>query len=340
MLWLSDEKSEQLPLDFCPAEASVPLEPKSSAEIPKLPPPRAGFVTFQRQRSRERQGLAASSAPASARSPPGVSKCSMGFGSAATKSLSNSVSKKGSLSKRYKLLIEMETELQTSIKEKLNVKRVAREKMVEVLTKRVHSNMMPPYFPPFLQRRVEPLADRAVAFLHKEFVTKMHQEEGVAAKAYREMRIDFWSTESRWCTLEWTRAKFLYALDPADGNVWRTLQEPLSALIYVLKIWPVTSVPMFLIYFALIDRTDEYQLCNFILRFKCFQFVTAGLGIAVVIAASEYMCLVHEMQGEIAGHEGAECLRTFYGLSILNVYIKFPLDPIPSDPIRSPSDPI
>ena len=67
----------------------------------------------------------------------------------------------------------------------------------------------------------------------------------------------------------------LYALDPADGNVWTLLKErnPFLLVLFVLMPFPGTSVPMFIFTFLIIERTDEYQLVKFVLRFKGFQFI-------------------------------------------------------------------
>ena len=58
------------------------------------------------------------------------------------------------------------------------------------------------------------------------------------------------------------RARLLYALFPADGNVWTTIQDPTSMVLYGLRIFPFygVSVVVFLLTFFLIDRSDEFRM--------------------------------------------------------------------------------
>ena len=96
------------------------------------------------------------------------------------------------------------------------------------------------------------------------------------------------------------RAKLLYALYPADGNFFSTVNgDPLCLFLYALRLVPLygISILVFLLTFFLIDRTDEFQLVNYILKFKAFQFITYGLcaGIALGLAAAQ--CVLGEYGG-------------------------------------------
>ena len=74
------------------------------------------------------------------------------------------------------------------------------------------------------------------------------------------------------------RARYLYALLPADKSIWWQLARPLPIAIFVSLVAPFgISTFAWLVFFLAIDRTDEYQLINFAILFKTVSFVKWGL---------------------------------------------------------------
>ena len=87
------------------------------------------------------------------------------------------------------------------------------------------------------------------------------------------------------------RAHILYALYPADRTIFMKLRSsPLYLTLMALKLSPIIGIPIFALQFMLIDRRDEYQVVNFILSFKMFQFLI-GVYTAISLAMAFYMCL-------------------------------------------------
>ncbi|KAL3921968.1 MAG: hypothetical protein SGPRY_004721 [Prymnesium sp.] len=85
--------------------------------------------------------------------------------------------------------------------------------------------------------------------------------------------------------LYWLRARVLYTVLPADGTTWSVLRQPTGFIAYAANVW------LFVILFFLIDKRDEFQLVNFILKFKGFQAVSALISAA---SASSAMCNVRQ----------------------------------------------
>ena len=106
-----------------------------------------------------------------------------------------------------------------------------------------------------------------------------------ADKTYREMRLKHWAGYPQFwprgscCPrpYTWFRARFLYAILPADAGRWQTLRNPKTVGIFMLSFCPfyAVSVWVFVLLFCLIDKTDEYQLSQYILKFKTTQCATA-----------------------------------------------------------------
>ena len=61
------------------------------------------------------------------------------------------------------------------------------------------------------------------------------------------------------------------------------MRDPLGLLIFVLKLHVATSVATFALLFVLMDRRDEWQLVQFILKFKTVMFLTAGVCLRIVM---------------------------------------------------------
>ena len=71
----------------------------------------------------------------------------------------------------------------------------------------------------------------------------------------------------------WLRARVLYALVPADASMWKVLRHPVGVIVFCCGMTSAyaISVWLFVLLFVLIDKRDEFQLVNFILKFKGFQ---------------------------------------------------------------------
>eukprot|EP00965_Chrysotila_dentata_P139871 4623943-Pleurochrysis_carterae.AAC.1 len=94
------------------------------------------------------------------------------------------------------------------------------------------------------------------------------RELGHALKQY-EPEIHEEAPLVRWhpSPLRFVHARFLYNIYPHDQSIWQCLSNPKWCLSFVLSVWPLWGLqPLYwlLVWFSF-DRTDEYQLCNFIL---------------------------------------------------------------------------
>lgn len=74
-------------------------------------------------------------------------------------------------------------------------------------------------------------------------------------------------------------AFFRYHLYPYDKGFWGKLFDPVNLAMRLISLVPVYGVsPVFFLFvFVIIDKSDEYQLIDFILSFKGTQFITMGI---------------------------------------------------------------
>ena len=73
------------------------------------------------------------------------------------------------------------------------------------------------------------------------------------------------------------RAFVLYHMFPYDKSLWKSLQNPYWLLFTVLGMVPIVGQIWWIILFAMKDKTNEHQLCSFIIGFKASQFITIGV---------------------------------------------------------------
>ena len=78
--------------------------------------------------------------------------------------------------------------------------------------------------------------------------------------------------------LDALRARYLYALLPADKSIWWQVRRPLPVALLVSLVAPFgISTAAWFVFFLAIDRTDEYQLINWAILFKSVSFIKWGL---------------------------------------------------------------
>ena len=100
-------------------------------------------------------------------------------------------------------------------------------------------------------------------------------------------------------TLRHARAWTLHTLWPHDRSFWSCTRSVRWWVLQLTGMVPYFGQVWWLALIAVLDRQDEYQLCNFIVGLRCAQFLTFGLG------ASGYACTLSAASGLAAPSGGA-----------------------------------
>ena len=89
------------------------------------------------------------------------------------------------------------------------------------------------------------------------------------------------------------RAKILYTLFPHDRSIWSQMRNPWWWLLMLIGVFPLWGVRIlwWCFVFAIKDRTDDYQLCTFVITFKASLFIAGGLQSAFLGTALSQACL-------------------------------------------------
>ena len=164
-----------------------------------------------------------------------------------------------------------------------------------------------PYFPRCLQF-TNHIKASVWAEVKDELEDMINESLSASDKEYRELRLRNWAKHPHiWpaghCLpniYNWVRARFLYAVLPADANVWRVLRDPIAVFIYMLTLTPTYCIStwMFVVLFFFIEKSDEYQLVNYILKFKATQFLSVGIYTMGKLSVLLYDCLEGVLRNE------------------------------------------
>ncbi|KAF4321439.1 hypothetical protein G195_005345 [Phytophthora kernoviae 00238/432] len=73
------------------------------------------------------------------------------------------------------------------------------------------------------------------------------------------------------------RGHILHHLFPHDKTIWRSFKDPWWIVYTSVGLLPVVGQLWWLFLFVIKDKTNEHQLCQFIVGFKAAQFITLGI---------------------------------------------------------------
>mmetsp|Transcript_12926 Transcript_12926/g.29348 ORF Transcript_12926/g.29348 Transcript_12926/m.29348 type:complete len:481 (+) Transcript_12926:138-1580(+) len=143
------------------------------------------------------------------------------------------------------------------------------ERLINKLPAKVKTYLEDPDMPRFVSSGKDRLIDMAWPDIREEIMWE------VAVRLDR----DKLTTNDDKPKPDCVRAFLRYHTQPYDKSIWGTVRDPIYTGFLLLSCLPVSAAsPLaFLILFLVIDKTDEYQLINYILWFKGMQFFSHGI---------------------------------------------------------------
>eukprot|EP00936_MAST-01D_sp_MAST-1D-sp1_P002059 g2059.t1 len=192
------------------------------------------------------------------------------------------------------------------------------KKGVVVATEKIQAHMHDPYAPSAVQQAIRNQIDRRIrkdgtAFLQREI-------EQLGKTRERDPRLfapHYGCCRPNPCT--WLRATVLYHLYPYDRTNFGKICDPVWWVLMVFACFPFFGVnqAFWVLVFVLKDKSDEYQLVNFITSFKCAQAVGWGLFAMSIGAVRSAVCTTKQAQLGVNSTAAAEleCARSGPGSS-------------------------
>ena len=94
------------------------------------------------------------------------------------------------------------------------------------------------------------------------------------------------------CCMGQLLAWFRYSLCPYDRSIWRMMRHPFWWLYNLLSLVPKFQISsmVYIWWFLIMDKGDEFQLYSFIAEFKALQFLTLGVLSSFVGSVQYYVC--------------------------------------------------
>lgn len=142
----------------------------------------------------------------------------------------------------------------------------------------------------------------------KELEVKGIGSARLRAVIQRDQEPASWPLSPPFCPnpLRWLRAKALYALLPADKDIWYfVLRERRGLLFHCALICPfgVATVAWLLLLLAIVMVEDTYQLWNYIVSFKVYAFVFWGF---IPIFTTHFKLYIY-----LTGNEAGSCAASW-----------------------------
>jgi hypothetical protein len=164
-----------------------------------------------------------------------------------------------------------------------------------------------PDMPLFLTESVDRATEVAWAKMEQQIKEAAHGAFSYKVKSWQDTLARFRAKAPKfYCdqrAFGWFRAKFLYALMPADGTFWTTMRDPACLAIRVLLFLPVSSVLLFVSLFFMITKRDEYQLIEYVVTCKSYQALSVGLISMWLTGTKMYGCMEQLDQLQAGGQD-------------------------------------
>ena len=185
--------------------------------------------------------------------------------------------------------------------------------------------------PMWARRWMERIADLMWPEVHREIKDGVLQELGHVLKQYaapidEEPPIQWYPSP-----VAYLRARFLYNIYPYDQSIWQMLANWKWCAAFIWSMWPLYGVqPLYwMLVFACFDRSDEYQLVNFILEFKALMFLSIGFVCLGMGAMQDHFCITWSAHEHYCDTIGPGASPTFlweafwFVVQITNVWLAF-----------------
>ncbi|KAF1334310.1 hypothetical protein FI667_g2175, partial [Globisporangium splendens] len=88
------------------------------------------------------------------------------------------------------------------------------------------------------------------------------------------------------------RGHILYHLFPHNKSIWMSFKDPWWIAFSSVGVFPVVGQLWWLFLFLIKDKTNEHQLCQFIIGFKVAQFITLGIFHSMLGIISYVRCII------------------------------------------------
>ena len=221
------------------------------------------------------------------------------------------------------------SELQAVASEKLDHGlRVGGERVRESLCEDEH---MPRWAKAWVHRLMDVLWPEVHREVHSSIMLELGEKLGQYDEPWKEddEQLVQWHDSP----LRYLRGRLLHNVYPYDQSMWQMVRNPKWCAAFALSVWPLYGLqPLYwAVIFCCIERTDEFQLVNFILEFKALMFFSIGFVCLGIGASLDHICLTWSSpsNGHFCDKLGPGTSRSFeweiscFAVQMCNVWLAF-----------------
>lgn len=152
------------------------------------------------------------------------------------------------------------------------------ERALDVVANRLKHTLKDPYMPEYLKANIDLAIEQFIPDVKVEIFRKTRDLFVQEAPLRPTPTLTVSPETSQPLSLfRRVRGHILYHTFPYDMSIWMSFRDPWWAIYSCIGIFPVVGQLWWLFLFLIKDKTNEHQLCQFIVGFKVAQFISLGL---------------------------------------------------------------
>ncbi|TYZ60782.1 hypothetical protein PybrP1_006415 [[Pythium] brassicae (nom. inval.)] len=175
------------------------------------------------------------------------------------------------------------------------------EKALDIVAERLKTALKDPHMPAYLKSNIDLAIEQFMPDVKVEIFRKtralFRKSSSAAVLTNGPMGGSPRLAPQQLPVLRRVRGHILYHLFPHNKSIWQSLRDPWWLAYSCVGVFPVVGQLWWLLLFVLKDKTNEHQLCQFIVGFKVAQFITLGVLHSLLGVAAYVHCIA---QGSLA----------------------------------------
>lgn len=169
------------------------------------------------------------------------------------------------------------------------------EKALDVVADRLKKSLKDPHMPKYLKSNIDIAIEQFMPDVKVEIFRKtraLFRQSSVAVLTNGQQPVSSAGDKQELSLFRKVRGHILYHLFPFNKSIWMSFKDPWWLALSCVGIFPVVGQLWWLFLFLIKDKTNEHQLCQFIIGFKVAQFITLGILHSMLGIMAYVRCIV------------------------------------------------
>uniref|UniRef100_K3WUT2 Uncharacterized protein n=1 Tax=Globisporangium ultimum (strain ATCC 200006 / CBS 805.95 / DAOM BR144) TaxID=431595 RepID=K3WUT2_GLOUD len=159
------------------------------------------------------------------------------------------------------------------------------ERALDIVADRLKQALKDPHMPKYLKSNIDIAIEQFMPDVKVEIFRKTRA-------LFRKTSSGALLTADPLSLFRRVRGHILYHLFPHNKSIWMSFKDPWWIAFSSVGVFPVVGQLWWLFLFLIKDKTNEHQLCQFIIGFKVAQFITLGIFHSMLGIISYVRCII------------------------------------------------